>query len=123
MLVLSALVVCVGGCGDSHEAVTRETLHAQQELKTVLDEVTDEASVKAALPRVKELSARLQSLKLRYDKLGEPPAEVQYSLKAKFDQDIRKNTDAIRQNLARLDPLHALQLQDALNMVSSEEGK
>jgi hypothetical protein len=118
-LFIGAIALCASGCGDSHEAVTREMLSAQQELCAVLDTVADDASAQAALPRVKEISDRLQSLRRRSDALGPPPAEIRVSLYARYKKEMLETEAAVQRHFARLDPLQALPLQDALNVMPS----
>jgi hypothetical protein len=92
-------------------------LSTQKELRAILDEVQDDASARAALPRVKEIAVRMEKLRHRSDALGAPPAEIRSLLHTKYQQEIRQTTEAIRRNFTRMDPLQALQLQDALNTV------
>lgn len=74
-LLISAVARCASGCGDSHEAVTRDILNTQKELCAVLDEVKDDASAKAAVPRVKAISDILQALQLQnaLEEMPTPP--------------------------------------------------
>lgn len=121
-LLMSAVVLCASGCGDSHEAITRDMLTTQKELGTILEGVKDEASAQAAVPRVKAIADRLQALKKRSNTLGPAPAEIRGALQVKYQQDIEDATYAVRQSFARMDPLYALQLQDALNITPSIPG-
>jgi hypothetical protein len=113
-LLMIAVVLCAGGCGDSHEAVMRDMLNAQKELCAILEEVKDDASAKAAVPRVKAIADRLQALQKRSDALGPLPLETRAALQAKYRQEIQDTSYAVRQHFARIDPLYSLQLQDAL---------
>jgi hypothetical protein len=113
-LLMSAVVLCATGCGDSHEAIAREMLSAQQELCQILESVQDDASAQAAVPRVKAIADRLERLSRRSDTLGPAPAEIREALRVKYQQDIRDTSLAVRQQFARIDPLYSLQLQDAL---------
>jgi hypothetical protein len=121
-LLISAVALCASGCGDSHEAVTRDILTTQKELCAVLDEVKDDASAKAAVPRVKAISDKLKTLQQRSNALGPPPAAIRNALHDKYFKELREATDAIQQNFARLDPLQALQLQNALEEMPSPPG-
>ena len=122
-LLMGAFVLCASGCGDSHEAVTRDMLGAQKELCAVLEEVKDDASAKAAVPRVKAIADRLQAIQKRSDRLGPPPAEIRVALHAKYQQEIQDTNYAVRRNFARIDPLYSLQLQDALVTLPSTPDK
>jgi cytochrome c556 len=122
MFVIGTIVLCASGCGDSHDAVTRDMLSTMKELSAVVKGVKDEASVQEAVTRLEALADRMKALKKRSDTLGQAPKEVDNSLRTKYEQEFRAASDSVRRNLAQLDPQYAIRLQDALNRILSAAG-
>ncbi len=53
------LILCAG-CGNSADSMLRESLACQSELAAVLPTIRDEATAKAATPKLKAIGARIQ---------------------------------------------------------------
>jgi hypothetical protein len=121
--LIGAIALCVSGCGDSHDALTRDMLSAQKELCTILDSVQDDASAQAAATQLEALADRYTALKKRSDALGAAPAEVSRDLHTKYGKEFQETKDAVNQNLARIDPLHALRIQEPLGRIMAAGGK
>ncbi len=117
--VLVAAALCVTGCGDSHEAVARDMLTAQKELRAILETVTDDASATAAAPQLAALADRIRVLRKRSDALGPAPREVATSLRTRYGQEFRDTKDAVDQHLARIGPLRAQRFQESLNRITA----
>ncbi len=62
LLALSCLVglSCIGCGSDSGDAVMQDTFSTMKDMTAVLKTVTDEASAKAAVPKLKSLAAQMQ---------------------------------------------------------------
>jgi hypothetical protein len=64
VIVGLGLALCAG-CGDSPEALMKDTLSNMKEMSGVLQSVKDETSAKAAAPKLKAIGARMQDLAKR----------------------------------------------------------
>jgi hypothetical protein len=64
VIVGLGLAFCAG-CGDSPDSVMQDTLSTMKEMSAVLQSVKDEASAKAAAPKLKAVGARMQDLAKR----------------------------------------------------------
>jgi hypothetical protein len=69
--LMSVIIVC-SGCGDSRESLTEEGMSTMREMVVVLDTVKDDASAKAAKPKLQALSAKMEDIGQRQNKLGAP---------------------------------------------------
>jgi hypothetical protein len=61
VIVGLGLALCAG-CGDSPESLMQDTLSSMKEMSSVLQSVKDEASAKAAAPKLNAIGARMQEL-------------------------------------------------------------
>ena len=113
-LVLGALVLV--GCGDSHEAAMNDMIASMEKLNTILDGVQDEASAKAAKPKIEALSKQMDALGQRMEKLGEPSEAQQKELTAKFGKKMEKLGPKMIGNMMRIsmNPQFAEHLQEAM---------
>jgi hypothetical protein len=86
-----ALLAFSGGCGssDPHDAAVKEMLAAMNELADVMDTVKDEASATAAAPKLKAVADRVKALKTKMDGMPKPTAEVEESLKKKYEEQMK----------------------------------
>lgn len=67
--VLAFTLLLTGCGGDTHEGLANETVGLLNEFATVLDGVSDEASAKAAVPKLEAISTKLSEMKKRVDAL------------------------------------------------------
>jgi hypothetical protein len=71
------VAIVITGCGDTRESLAEESMSTMREMVAVLDTVKDDASAKAAKPKLKTLSDKLEDINQRASKLGTPTeAEV-----------------------------------------------
>ena len=79
---------CEDGRRD-HAALTREALRQMKEFTSVLAGVTDEASARAAVPRLKGIVAGFKAMKVEAEKLGPPPKEEDARLGKLYEADFK----------------------------------
>jgi hypothetical protein len=108
--------MALAGCSDSHDKVTADTLDIMADMNDVLDGVTDKASAEAAKPKLEAIGERMKDVKARADKLGEPSAEQQEQLKAKYEERMGKEMMRMFGNAMRVgtNPEIAVVLEDAM---------
>lgn len=69
------LFVAGSGCGDSRESLADETMSVMEEMVATLQGVKDEASAKAAKPKLEDLAKRFDDINQRESKLPAPTDE------------------------------------------------
>ena len=79
LLAILMLGVCPGCGGDSHASLAGESLTMMKDLIATLETVKDEASAKAAKPKLVSLTQKMQSINERQAKL---PALSEADVKA-----------------------------------------
>jgi hypothetical protein len=82
VIVGLGLALCAG-CGDSPDSLMKDTLSNMKEMSGVLQSVKDEASAKAAAPKLKAIGARMQDLAKRGKDMNLSP-EQQTALMEKY---------------------------------------
>lgn len=112
-LVATCLLV-ITGCGDSHEAITVDTIRTLEDYAQVLESVQDEATAEAAIPRVTAIGEQLASLKRRAASMGEAPKEIRDAIQEKYAKQLEAARRTVRETYAKMDPLYADQLADAI---------
>jgi hypothetical protein len=115
---LVALALCVAGCESkpTHESVTQETIDKMEEMVEVLKGIKDEASAKAARPKMEQIKKDMDEIKAKSKALGEPPADVKQKLAEKHKQELEKVTGEMMKEMMRIgfDPKIAPHLKDTL---------
>lgn len=119
MLLIVVLALCAGGCGDSYDAINRDTLEAQKEFCTILATVKDEASAQEAVKQLDALAVKMRRIGKRSSTMGEPPLEVKKAMQTKYDPDLQKTAQTARDELDRIDPQLRPQLQESLDRVAA----
>ena len=115
-ILACACAMALAGCSDSHDKVTADTMDVISDMNDVLDDVTDKASAEAAKPKLEAIGERMKDVKARADKLGEPSAEQQEQLKAKYEERMSKEMMRMFGNMMRVgtNPEIAPVLEDAM---------
>jgi hypothetical protein len=115
---LVATALCVTGCESkpTHESVAQESLDKMEEMVAVLKGIKDEASAKAARPKMQQIKKDMEQIKVKAKALGEPPADVKQKLQEKHKQQVEKVTGEMMQEMMRIgfDPKIAPHMKDAL---------
>jgi hypothetical protein len=96
----------VSGCKRTHESVIKDEISNMKKLASILKDVKDEASAKAAAPKIESIAKEMKSLGEEAKKMGDPPKDVEETLKKKYKDD-RENIRAdLSKELTRimLDP-------------------
>jgi hypothetical protein len=83
-----SLALILTGCKDDHDSLMKKTVDKMNELASTLESVNDEASSKAAAPKIKAIAADLQELKKKADALPKPSAEEEKRLKDKYKKSL-----------------------------------
>ena len=89
------------GCGDSGDAVMTDTIATMEEMNQVLTGVKDEASAKAAAPKLEALGTRMKELEKRGNDLKMSPAERE-QLAEKYKAQLEKPVQELMQNMMRI---------------------
>jgi hypothetical protein len=93
MGIVAALSVCVvlAGCDRKNpDSIMGKTVDKMEEMVTVMKGVQDEASSKAAAPKIKAIARDLKELKKEADAHGRITASEEKRLKEKYNDRIQK---------------------------------
>lgn len=106
----------------SHQDLAQEVLQYLSDTENCLNSCIDEASVKAAIPRLKQLADRARTLKAHQRELDDPSLQDQIAMQQHIK---RFNTlwSAIRQHLDRLETskLMSPELRDILKVAPPQQ--
>jgi hypothetical protein len=85
--VMAALAVCMllVGCKRTHEDVAKDMISCMKDLTAALKDVKDEASAKAAVPKITAIRDRMLKIDEETKKMGEPPAAEKEQLTKKYE--------------------------------------
>lgn len=115
MMLLLALVLSLAGCnrggGDSAEKVFADMTANMQEMSAILASVDDEASAKAAVPRIDAVRAKMRDCARRAKAVPKPDAAAEQRLDAAamaVQRDIMPAVLAARQRLQARPELMAI---------------
>ena len=93
-ILLIAAVVSLAflqvGCKSKHEQVMDDQLDLMEEMVDVLKDVKDEASAKAAVPKLEDLKKRGEEIQKRAKEIGDPSEEEEKALKEKYEERMDK---------------------------------
>jgi hypothetical protein len=90
LLVILMLGVCPGCGGDSHESLAGESLKLMKELVATLEGIKDEASAKAAKPKLVSVTQQMQKLNERMAKLPKPAEGDLKSMESKYGKEMEE---------------------------------
>ena len=86
---LLTLALFLTGCGgDTHESLANETVGLLNEFATVLEGVNDEASAKAAAPKLEAIGTKLSEMKKRVDALPKLSEAENKALEEKMQKEM-----------------------------------
>jgi hypothetical protein len=90
--IISALmlIACLTGCGDSHDSLMKEKLSTMKQWVATLEGITDEASAKAAKPKLKSLNEKMEKISEREGKLKPPTEAEKKAIEAKYDKEMKE---------------------------------
>jgi len=88
LLAISILVVCPGCGGDSHESLAADSVKTMKELVATLDSIKDEASAKAAKPKLVSLSQQMNKINERQAKLPTPTEADVKAMESKYGKEM-----------------------------------
>ena len=123
-LALAAALLTLAGCGDTHESLMKESLDNMNKVNTVLDGVKDEASAKAAAPKLEALAAKMNDIQQRMNKIGTPTPEQAKALETKYEKEIETVAQKMMANTMRIafQPALMQHLQPALSKMPDSGG-
>lgn len=110
-LVLSLASGCSRGGGDTAEKVFADMTTNMQEMAAILDSVADEASAKAAVPRIDAVRAKMRDCARRARAVPRPDAATEQRLNAAAEavqRDVMPALMASRQRLEARPELMAI---------------
>lgn len=88
--VLAFSLVFLAGCKDDHESLMKGMIGKMNDLTAALKTVTDEASSKAAAPKVKSIATDMQELQKKAEALGKPSADEDKRLQEKYEKQLQE---------------------------------
>lgn len=106
MLVLALALSLVGGCsrgGDTAEKVFADMTTNLQEMSAILASVTDEASAKAAVPRIDAVRTKMRDCARRARAVPRPDAATEQRINAASEAVQRDIMPALMTTRQRLD--------------------
>ena len=110
--------LCLAGCDSkpTHESVTQEGIDKTEEMVELLKSIKDEASAKAARPKMEQIKKDMEAIKKKADALGEPPAEVKKKLAEKHKPQMEKLASEMMKEMMRIgfDPKIAPHVRDVM---------
>ena len=71
-ILLIVLVLIVGCTTDTHESTLIEIISTFDEMTEIIEGVTDESSADAAIGKLEKTSKKMEDIKTRVEKLGDP---------------------------------------------------
>ena len=115
--VAMALMVLVSGCKRDQESVVKDSISKFKEMTSVLKGVKDEASAKAASPKLKSIAEDLDKLKKEGEKMGKPSKEQEEAMKKKYEKEMEPIMKDFMTEMMRvsMDPKLAPHLKDAMS--------
>ena len=103
LLVLLVVVFTFSGCGgDTAESLTGEMVGLTKELNKELAALKTVDDLKKAESRLVSLGERLQSVKSRMDKVGEPGPEEQKRIMQKYGMELMGLMGGMMSNMVRV---------------------
>ena len=104
---------------DGYVRAGRETVVLLHELTEVLNGISDRASADAAVPKVKDISGRMQALRLRAESLPKPDSEQKLRFRKHLgDQEVRTAVQGFMVALLNLAQTEAYGSEDLLNTLT-----
>jgi hypothetical protein len=118
LVSLAVLMLALVGCDSkpTHESLAQEAIGKMNEMAGVLEGVTDEASAKAAKPKLQAIDASMKELKAKEEKLGKLSADEEKRLKEKYEPQMEEAMKKLIAQFGRLatDPKLASVLDEAM---------
>ena len=91
LAVATTLCIFLAGCNKpDHEAAIKKTLSKMEELVAVMKSVQDEASSKAAAPKIRDITADLKKYQKEMKEMSKPTAAEDQRLKTAYEGRMRQ---------------------------------
>jgi hypothetical protein len=97
-----SLAFLQAGCKNKYEKVMDDQISLMEEMVDVLKDVKDEASAKAAVPKLEDLKKRGEEIEKRAEEVGEPPEDEQKALKEKYEEQMEEVMKEMFAQMSRL---------------------
>lgn len=96
LAVILLLASLLAGCGgDSAEAVSKDMVANMKEMASILTAITDEASAKAAVPRIEAVRARMQECGRRAKEVPPIDAATEQRIAKMFETEMGEAMQSI----------------------------
>lgn len=116
VLALTAVLMLfvVAGCGDSRESLAEESMSTMKDMVDTLETVKDEASAKAAKPKLQSIADKMKDIEKRQREIGMPNEKEMKELGAKYGKEMEEIQKKLMGQMMRIafDPKIQAQLQD-----------
>jgi peptidoglycan hydrolase CwlO-like protein len=113
-----AVTIVSIGCDSkpTHDSLAKDMIGKMKEMVEVLKGVKDEASAKAAKPKLEGLKKEVDALKAEADKMPKPSAEDEKKLNEKYEPELEKLMGELAGEMIRIgsDPKLASELGNAM---------
>ncbi len=116
--VLCLSLPACGGASDEHEAAIQEAMSFMNEMAITMEGVSDKASLEAAVPKLKEIAARGEALKVKMKAMGDPKPEREKDLKAKYEPQMKALQERMGKVMQKVGPL-MMQVPEAAKALQS----
>jgi hypothetical protein len=100
--VLLAMLITQAGCEETHDSLTGKAIGKLEQMIKIAESMKDDASVRAAQPKLEKLSAEAQVLREQYEKLGPPDAATKAKLTRKYQDRVRKLEEKFLMEMMRV---------------------
>jgi hypothetical protein len=98
----AVLTLALAACGGSSaQALADESISTMESLNATLDTVKDEASAKAALPKLEKLAATMKDLETKMSK-AEPPSESDQKAMMGHQARVMEQRNKLQANMMRI---------------------
>jgi len=114
VLVALSLALVVAGCKSEHEKAMSNMIDKVKEITAVMKGITDQASAKAAAPKLKTLGEELKALGEQAQKMKQPSPEEEKKLKEKYEKDLMAAMTDLQKETMRVMPFAAAEIGAAM---------
>ncbi|HSI36616.1 MAG: hypothetical protein ACAI43_03590 [Phycisphaerae bacterium] len=114
VLVVLSLALVVAGCKSEHEKAMSNMIDKIKEITSVMKGITDQASAKAAAPKLKTLGEELKAMGEQAQKMKQPSPEEEKKLKEKYEKELTTAMTDLQKEASRVMPFAAAEIGAAM---------
>ncbi|MGI9013444.1 MAG: hypothetical protein ACR2GY_04250 [Phycisphaerales bacterium] len=95
VLLMTTILASCGGGGDTAESISREMVANIKEMGSILTGITDEASAKAAVPKIEAVRAKMRDAGERAKNVPMPDEATEKRIEAAMAKDMSEAMETI----------------------------